>query len=145
MPNGFLPSLSYLYKLRANVMTAFTGYFVCACTLCMCVCVLFILCMYIRATRYNHYISYNECLSFSDRFVQMRCWYIWNKYLCISNMIWKLKGNDFIITLWIFYFMRIYINTDCMKYIQNHLYYHARSYVSWLLKLNNNSASKYIC
>ena len=50
MPNGFLPSLSYLYKLRAIVMTAFTGY----------MCMRMHGCVY--TTSYNHAITYNECL-----------------------------------------------------------------------------------
>ena len=106
MPNGFLPSLSYLYKLRAIVMTL-PLLNICECVY-MCkaeefdkrVCFKFI-CVhsYFQATRYNHSITYNECLSPRNNCENIL--YVYFKYESCStlNMILKLKGNDFIITL----------------------------------------------
>ena len=107
MPNGFLPSLSYLYKLRAIVMTLpLLGIF----NVCICVrglgvryeCVTFkpiYIPSYIQATRYNHSITYNECLSPRNNCENILYVYLQYESRSTLNMILELKGNDFIITL----------------------------------------------
>ena len=125
MPNGFLPSLSYLYKLRAIVMTLplLDIFNVCVCVWCLvvryeCVSFKFIyIPSYIQATRYNHSITYNECLSPRNHCENILYVYLQYESLGTLNMILKLKGNDFIITLWILVFMRTYkINSNRMKH-----------------------------